>query len=130
MLIKLTLAPIVVALLHIAAMLLGWYEQIIWLDIPMHFLGGVSIGISAYFFLVHTKVQTSNFDNKLFGFLVILALTGLAAIAWEILEYSLDTMFNTELQRSIADTMKDLAFGLIGGALTGIILNVQNKKPR
>lgn len=125
MLLKLTIAPILVLVLHVIATIAGWYEAMIWFDTPMHFLGGLSIGISAYFFLAHSKLKTSNFNTSIFEILVIIAMTALAAVAWESLEYNLDRIFGTVMQPSIRDTMKDLAFGLSGGALACLLLLVK-----
>lgn len=126
MLLKIAFAPLIVLGLHIAATVLGWYEQIVWFDTPMHFLGGVSIAISSYYFVISSEVKTK-FQPILFQFVIILALTALAAVAWEILEYNIDRAFGTIMQPSVRDTMKDLAFGLGGGAISAIILII--KKP-
>lgn len=126
MLHRIAIAPLIVLVLHILVTILGWYEQFYWLDTPMHFLGGVSIGISSYYFVTFAELKTK-FHPKLFLFVVILALTALAAVAWEVLEYNLDLAFHTVMQPSVRDTMKDLAFGLVGGAISAIIMII--KKP-
>jgi hypothetical protein len=88
---------------------------------PMHFLGGMAIAMSSFYFLKYAEVSSKQVGIKLLTLLLILALTALAAIAWEILEFGMDRIFSTTLQPSVYDTMKDLAFGLIGGAVVGIV---------
>lgn len=127
MLLKLSLGPILVLIIHVIASLTGWYESIFWLDTPMHFLGGLSIGISAYYFLVHSQLKNLAFNATLFEILTIISITALAAVSWETLEYNLDQIFGTVMQPSIRDTMKDLAFGLIGGTLASLLIFNKNK---
>lgn len=127
MLPKIAYAPIFVLMLHVIATVLGWYEMFFWLDTPMHFLGGAGIGISSYYFLHQSELETKKFHTKLFNYLLILALTALAAVAWEILEFHIDRALNTVMQPSVLDTMKDLAFGLLGGSISAAILLM--KKP-
>jgi hypothetical protein len=118
---KIAIGPLLVLTIHLMADVFGWYEKIFWLDMPMHFLGGMAIAMSSFYFLKYAEVSSKQVGIKLLTLLLILALTALAAIAWEILEFGMDRIFSTTLQPSVYDTMKDLAFGLIGGAVVGIV---------
>jgi hypothetical protein len=118
---KIAIGPLLVLAIHLMADVFGWYEKIFWLDMPMHFLGGMAIAMSSFYFLKYAEVSSKQVGIKLLTLLLILALTALAAIAWEILEFGMDRIFSTTLQPSVYDTMKDLAFGLIGGAVVGIV---------
>lgn len=121
MLAKIAYAPSIVLILHILATVFGWYDQILWLDTPMHFLGGIAIAISSYYFLDFVDLRTS-FHERLFRFLFIIALTGLCAVAWEILEFLFDRFFQTHMQPGMLDTMKDLAFGILGGSVGAFVM--------
>ncbi|MFA7662971.1 MAG: hypothetical protein WCX88_03595 [Patescibacteria group bacterium] len=87
-------------------------------DIPMHFLGGLSIGVSAIILLniFKSKITTP----KWFLFLWIISLTVMIAVLWEFAEFTADYFFQTQMQLSLADTMGDLLMGMLGGMTAGI----------
>lgn len=107
-----------VLILHVLASIFDWYYAILWFDTPMHFLGGAAIALSAYYFL-QTDTQTKT--TRLTLFLFLIGTTALAAIFWEFFEFSMDYFYNTHNQISIADTMKDMAMGLLGATIASII---------
>lgn len=116
LLLKITTAPFAVLILHIFADLTGLYENYWWMDIPLHFLGGIAIAIASYFLLEYfTQTKKLSIESLALKFLIVISFVALSAIAWEFLEYFLDFYFATEMQPSILDTMKDLAMGLLGG---------------
>lgn len=127
MLIKLIWAPAAVLVLHVIAMLAGWYQLISWLDSPMHFLGGIAIATSAYFFWNGAQITSKQFRPILLKLLFILAIVALAAVAWEFLEFGLDRTFGTVMQPSVQDTIKDLALGLLGGSFISAFLLYKNR---
>jgi hypothetical protein len=92
-----------------------------WLDVPLHFAGGVAI---AYFFRVcvaHSEQQFGSIPIAIQRTLSI-GLTAVAAIAWEILEYLFDLNFGTLLNHGVSDTLSDLFSGL-SGAICLIVLD-------
>ncbi len=130
LLLKITTAPFAVLILHIFADLTGLYENYWWMDIPLHFLGGVAIAIASYFLLEYfTQTKKLSINSLALKSLIIISLVALSAISWEFLEYFLDFYFATEMQPSILDTMKDLAMGLFGGFVV-IILNITNQRTK
>ena len=44
------------------------------------------------------------------------------AVLWEFHEFLLDYFFHTAIQSSVADTMGDLFFGLVGGFIASIYM--------
>ena len=83
-----------------------WYWQYRWLDMLMHFSGGVVIGLALY----------AAFGRRmaiLYGVLIVGAL-------WEVFEYVLGISL---VERNFAfDTTKDLTMDLVGGlAVYGIM---------
>jgi hypothetical protein len=96
-----------------------WWPPI---DIPMHFSGGLAIAffISRCF---QTLPRQAVPKSRLVVLELLLAgsLTATVAVFWEFAEFSLDQIFGTNVQVSLANTMKDMAMG-ISGALVFIMV--------
>jgi hypothetical protein len=123
---RIVIWPIIVLCLHIIATLLGWYDYIVWLDTPMHFLGGASIALSAYYLAKDTGI-----DLPLTYFLLLLIGTSaFAAVLWEFMEFGGDYYFGSVMQPSQPDTMKDLFMGIIGAASAASIISWQTRNRR
>ncbi len=109
-LLKLFAFPIAVLAVHLILSALELYETAPWVDVPMHFFGGASIGI-AYTLLLRRLAPFSPAILLLFA----VSLVGLTAVLWELHEFLLDTFLQWSTQPSVADTMEDLFLGLLGG---------------
>ena len=109
--------PAVVFVIHeLINIPFGLYDVFPALDIPMHFLGGASVSVSSALCLRQTKgIVMVEKIGKFFFFLWAVSLAGLAAIVWEFYEFLSDYFFQTVTQPSLADTVGDLFFGLVGG---------------
>lgn len=114
--------PLLVFLLNA---FLSWgihiYILLPWFDIPMHFLGGVSIGVGTAmaFRVLQDKglFQNTPFLLRLF---LLVSVVALAAVLWEFAEFLGDQALKSSFfQESLTDTMADLAFGLLGGMIAG-----------
>ena len=111
-------APLLVFVVHVfATEVLDVYRSWPGLDIPMHFAGGVSV---AYF--ISGCIQGLPWDRGRGGVileaLLVASLTTSAAVVWEFLEFAIDAVTGSNLQVSLANTMQDLALGMLGaGAL-------------
>ncbi len=84
-------------------------------DVPMHFVGGVAIA----FFVSHSfqllpREAVKRSRIVLLELLLIASLTATAAVFWEFAEFTLDQVAGTNIQVSLANTMQDLAMGLLG----------------
>jgi hypothetical protein len=109
-------APLMVFSIHaIASRVFHVYEAVPQADIPMHFAGGVAIAffISRCFRALPRDVVRSSRVIVLEAVLVA-SLTTTAAVLWEFAEFLLDSVSGTNVQVSLANTMKDLAFGMLG----------------
>jgi hypothetical protein len=128
-LVKIAWAPFIVLIIHILATLFGWYEANWWFDIPLHFLGGMAISLSAYYLLEEFS-NRQKFHNEFWGLriLLLVAITAMAAVAWEFMEFTFDNLAQTHFQPSLVDTIKDLAIGLNGGGLVAILTLFKRKK--
>jgi hypothetical protein len=114
--------PLSFFLFHVAVSKgLDAYLILPWLDIPMHFLGGVAIG---YFYRASLRNpaaadvlgQLSSFAQKL----LIIAAVGATTVIWEFAEWSTDSLGLTHSQLGLDDTLLDMLLG-IGGGLCMVI---------
>jgi|TARA_Y100000310_G_scaffold337250_1_gene423856 hypothetical protein len=115
--------PVFVLIAHIFLLFVfDVYAIFPWFDIPMHFVGGVSIGIMYFLILKYSQRQNYLKTNSFFNVLFIFALVSLTAVLWEFFEFSLTYLTGFSLQGNLSDTMLDLFLGMSGGLLTAIFL--------
>ena len=94
------------------------YRDHPWLDIPMHFAGGAAMALSlSLALLVLEGRRLVESTGPRIRYLLILALTGCAAILWEFAEFTTDQLGLTRAQAGLEDTLLDIALGLAGGLL-------------
>jgi hypothetical protein len=88
----------------------------------MHFLGGTSIAM-AWLSVAQILKNQSQLDikPKWLQILLAIAVTGLVAILWELMEYGLDYFFNLKMQPDVTDTLSDLALGLFGSLVAATL---------
>lgn len=99
------------------------YSSFPWLDVPMHFIGGASIGVSASLLLRYQQERPNLGQlNCFFRFFWIVGIVSLIAVVWEFYEFMFDHFFNTAWQISVTDTTGDLFFGLVGGSAVGLYM--------
>jgi hypothetical protein len=106
-------APLAVLIFHAVAAHIGIRERLDWL---MHLLGG----IAAAFFFYQTFRLFSKLIDALPVFIVYLlsfSLTCAIAVFWEFGEFFSDQVWQTHAQQSLAETMQDLIFGVMGAML-------------
>ena len=122
--IQIVLFPVIVFVFNrLVNMPFDLYSMFPWLDIPMHFIGGVSIGVSASLLLRYQQERSSCGQvNRFFCFFWIIGIVSLMATLWEFYEFTSDYFFHTEWQIGVADTTGDLFFGLVGGSVAGLYL--------
>jgi len=107
--------PIAVLLVFVfAASELRLYDLYPWTDMPTHFAGGLAV---MRFFRVGVFNAQDAFGSIPLRVqrLLALGLTMGVAVAWEIIEYVLDVVLGTNMNRGAVDTASDLFFGLLGG---------------
>src|SRR3989344_5789223 len=83
------------------------YWRIWWLDIPMHFAGGVWAGLCAAWLLMRR--------GNSFPLLWCLGFALIVGVAWEIFEYS-EGIANAYYMSYQLDTAKDIVMDLLGAA--------------
>ncbi|MGE5072913.1 MAG: hypothetical protein ACM3MF_05750 [Anaerolineae bacterium] len=93
-----------------------------WLDIPTHFSGGLAIG-----FLVSRCFQGMPRQGAvrsrvvLLELVLVVTITATAAVFWEFAEFAVDQVYGTNLQVSLANTMRDLAMGMLGATVIALV---------
>lgn len=111
-------ASFILAFTHIIALQFYLYWQFLWLDIPMHILGGicVALGISIlpflriYFFEKHQTLA------------VYLLATLVVGLIWEVFEYA-NGISLVQDEDFVLDTLLDLFFDLTGGTIGYYLIN-------
>lgn len=114
--------PIGLVLVHIAfTYLVHIYAILPWFDIPMHYLGGLTIALSfrATFLYLRDRGWIHEMDSTVLLLLVFTSVAT-AAVLWELLEFVYDRAFGVNVQISLANTMQDLVVGMAGG-LTAVL---------
>jgi len=119
-------APLAVLGVHLfISRAFGAYAAYPPLDLPMHFLGGISI---AYFFW---RSQELAAEGELLGqlsrlgsVLVVLGGTSTAAMLWEFAEWISDRSLGTHSQVGLEDTLLDMALGIAGGSLYLVVRRI------
>lgn len=91
----------------------------------MHTLGGMLAGFLAIWFFYYRGEIIIAEHNKFFILLAILGTAALIGVLWEFQEFLCDCFIKksglfAHFQLSLADTMSDLFFDLLGGAISGI----------
>ena len=108
-------APLLVICLVVAAAeMFDAYTRFPSLDVPTHFLGGIAV---TYFFwcaFANAQPVAGHLPNVSQAVLAFGCTAG-TTILWEIFEFLSDSLFGTQLQHGVGDTVSDISFGLAGG---------------
>ena len=121
-LLKIFSLPIAVLITNLLFLFFDIYAFIWWVDMPMHFIGGVFIGGS--YFLLLKVLQREGFlgeMHNLLYFIFVISLVAITVMIWELGEFTLDFIGNWGLQPSLANTMQDMLLGIIGGGIGYLI---------
>ncbi|MGB5261723.1 MAG: hypothetical protein WBO34_14555 [Gammaproteobacteria bacterium] len=119
--------PLVVLLiLHVVFLLLDAYSMS-HLDSVLHLAGGVALGIFIYgVFTCAVSKGWCPDPGRPVTLILVVALVTTGAVCWEFYEWISDTVFGTHLQLTVADTIKDLLLGLLGGLLYAVYSLIAN----
>jgi hypothetical protein len=115
--------PMLVYLAHLIALRgLHLYARFPDLDMPFHYIGGLSIAYTASLILSHLESEKITAPlNKMIFLVLLLSLTATVAVFWEFAEFISDQALGTHLQPSNANTMQDQFLGILGGATWTLI---------
>jgi hypothetical protein len=99
-----------------------WYWRIRWIDKPMHFMGGLWIGLSALWFYVLSGRFAPARPIRALQVVIVGTITVLlVAILWEIFEYFVYLEIPQVTPYSMSDTLSDIAFGVLGGLAASLV---------
>ncbi|RKD29003.1 hypothetical protein [Thermohalobacter berrensis] len=104
---------------------LGLYDKTHWFDNALHTFGSFSFALLFYSIVVNTTQFTVK--SKSFIFILILALGTASGSIFEIIEFILDTLLNTNKQKGLIDTNLDMIFNIIGSSLAGFVTILNQK---
>ncbi len=96
------------------------YYYIWWLDIPMHILGGLWIGLTVLSIYYRKSKRGKKDHLPLFVYTLTIATVLFIGIAWEIYEFAVDRVV-AAFGISLGDSLKDLVDDLLGGVLAAFI---------
>lgn len=99
------------------------------IDTLSHFLGGVSIAYGASYAL--SLIQKRGWlviKKDILRTCIITASVTVFAVVWEFYEFTSDYLSGTAMQPSSADTIKDLAMGMIGALVFCVVTMPKNEK--
>ena len=113
-------APVSVFGFYLVGLAINLYDVYPALDIPTHFMGGVSI---TYFYRSAIYNAQKFLGEIPFPIQVLLALTstGTTTVLWEFYENSFDFLFGTQMVRGLNDTIVDLFLGLSGALVLSLL---------
>jgi hypothetical protein len=105
-------APLLIVLASLALGRVLAAQDLWWL---MHVLGGAAV---AFCYLRATRIAGALLGDLRIGTRYVLAFTAACstALAWEMLEFTSDQFFGTDLQEGEMDTMSDLLLSVAGAA--------------
>ena len=115
LLIRLVSLIFFIFLLNYLAMKFYWYSSIWYLDMPMHFLGGVWLGLIFIWFFKLNEIRIK-------VILKIILCVLLVGILWEFFENIVNS-YTTQNIFNVLDTISDILFDLSGG-LFSIFLDI------
>lgn len=131
---KIVLLVFALIVAHISAIYLDFYQGKVWVDIPLHIIAGIALGL-IWLWIMDYRVKSSDDHatssatrcaNRPDFFITTLSLIGwvlLFSLAWEWFEFLMRENF-LELAKAwkiyppnLRDTLSDMTFGLLGGAM-------------
>lgn len=99
-----------------------WYWRIWWFDMPMHFAGGLWVGLSVLWFVfLSGRFKRNIQQNTLSIFAVGIFSVLTIAILWEIFEYIVYIIIPHATPYSISDTLGDITLGVLGGLTASFV---------
>ena len=113
-------APVSVFGLYLIGLVVHLYDLYPFLDIPTHFMGGVTI---TYLYRCAIRNSQSFLGEIPFPIQVVFAFTctGTTTVLWEFYENFGDRFLGTHMVRGLEDTLVDLFLGLSGALVLSLL---------
>ena len=127
---------VVILLFHFIATFNYWYWAYLWLDMPMHFLGGFWVAMAFVYLIFNYQfpIPSEFLKQNFLSFLIItLSFVALIGVLWEFYEFLSDFFLSSKnytqiFQQGAADTMGDLFFDLLGGTVLSLAFKLFSRK--
>lgn len=110
---------------------LGAYQAVSWLDIPMHFLSTGAVAWLAWAVLVGSgglPAQASSRAETVAQVVVITALGAVASVLWELGEWYGYSFTVSDVGVGYDDTIGDMFFGTLGALATGLLTILPDRR--
>jgi hypothetical protein len=104
---RITYLILFIFLLNFLAGKFYWYSTLWWFDMPMHFFGGLFLGLCMVYFFPPKGLNSISFFKVIFGVLLL-------SIGWEVFEFFVDENI-AQNGFNILDTLSDICFDIAGG---------------
>jgi|SRR5215212_9386084 len=112
--------PLTVFGIYLIGLVFHIFRLFPFLDMPVHFLGGVGI---TYFYrsaIKHSQKALGEIPRPIQIFFA-LTCTGTTTILWEFYENIIDFFLHTHMVRGLQDTLVDLLMGLLGAVVFSLL---------
>jgi hypothetical protein len=107
------------------------YAEWPWIDVPMHFFGGVAIAYFAWRSLREAAAaRVIAATDRLITAMLVFGFTCAAAVFWEFAEFIADRWFGAHVQTGLEDTLGDMCFGICGGLVFIAALALVGRRAR
>jgi uncharacterized protein YacL len=122
---KIAILIVLIFIVNLLAMQFFWYSSVWYFDMPMHFSGGVFLGLLiAFLFHMQTMRNISvSFSRKLWTTVLFVFIIG---FGWEVFEVIVDKFISHNPQ-NILDTMSDMFFDLSGGVVAFLYYDISSR---
>jgi len=110
------LATVTLAFVHFAALEFFLYWQYVWLDVPVHFLGGTIVAL-LFLALLDLGLPCPSWCQKLIPVLVLVLIVG---VLWEVYELLIGIIIRDNY---VFDTTLDLIMDVCGGYVGYVVGN-------
>ncbi len=111
------------ATIHITAINIGFYQGKVWIDIPLHIIGGYMLGLIWIWILDFRTLRKKIVPDFFIISVTFIGWVLLFSYFWEYFEF-LVREYSPELASTwklyppnLSDSLSDLAFGLLGGLI-------------
>lgn len=111
---------VLIALTNAAAFYWHLYFYYPWLDIPLHFFGGLWVALYALAWYYGTSWLKEKDETVAFVFAYAISATLLVGLGWELFEFSLETIVAFS-EHDLGDTLLDLVMDTLGALVAGAV---------
>ena len=132
----LVILTVILTALHLSAIVLGFYQGRVWVDTPLHIIGGALLGLFWIWALERPSLR-QKFGNpsQLFTGFSIIGFSLLGSFLWEVWEFLFSTfapgpaLFLKIYSFTVSDVLSDMFFGIVGGTAVAFWNKSVNNRP-